>query len=150
MRNKGALFYKLGSYAWILFALFHALSFFNDPAQLLTNDEDRRVWQLLQTHVFHIRGMAINVSSLMRGFNFYLSIFTLGTGLLNVFAVKALAADAASLKRLAAVNVFTSALLLLVTALFFHLPPLILFGLIAAAFLLSFLLNRAKGIAAKV
>jgi len=40
MRNKSILFYKLGSYFLILFALVHTLSFFTNP------DEGRR-----QTHV---------------------------------------------------------------------------------------------------
>ncbi len=138
MRNKGVLFYKLGSYAWILFALFHSLSFFSDPAQLLTNDEDKRVWQLLQTHVFHIEGMAINVSAFLRGFNFYLSLFTLGLGVQNVLLVKALASNQSTLKKMAAANFILGALLLTVTALFFHLPPLILFSLITLLFLAAF------------
>lgn len=139
MRNKGALFYKLGSYAWILFALFHSLSFFNDPAQLLTSDEDKRVWQLFQTHVFHMQGMAINIADLLRGFNFYLSIFTLGMGTLNVLIIKNLSDNRAALKNFATVNLIIVALLLTVTVLFFHLPPLILFSLVAALFLLAFL-----------
>ena len=138
MRNKGVLFYKLGSYGFIAFALIHALSFFGDPAQALTNEEDRRVWQIITTHVFSIEGFSTTTFRLLAGYNFYLSVFTLGMGLLNVFVLKALATDAAALKRLAAVNAFTSALLLLITALFFHLPPIVLFSLITLAFSASF------------
>jgi len=137
MRTR-MLFYKIGSYGWIAFALVHCLSFFSDPAQLLTDAEDRRVWALLQTHVFHLEGMALNVAALLKGFNFYLSIFTLGMGTLNVLLLKPLAANEALLKKLAASNFLTASLLLLVTALFFHFPPLIMFSLIALSFLLAF------------
>lgn len=138
MRNKGVLFYKIGSYGFIAFALIHALSFFGDPAQALTNEEDRRVWQILTTHVFSVEGFSTTTFRLLAGYNFYLSVFTLGMGLLNVFVLKALVAEAASLKKLAAVNACTAALLLLVTALFFHLPPIVLFSLITLAFISSF------------
>ncbi len=151
MRNKGVLFYKLGSYGFIAFALIHALSFFGDPAQALANEDDRRVWQLIVSHVFTVEGFSTTAFKLLAGYNFYLSVFTLGLGLLNVVALKALATELAALKKLAAINLFTTALLLLVTVSFFHLPPIILFGLIALAFAVSFfLLTPAKGFSPKV
>jgi hypothetical protein len=139
MRNKGPLFYKLGSYGFILFALLHALSFFTDPAQAFTNEEDRRVWGLLVSHVFTVEGFSTTVFKLLAGYNFYLSIFTLGLGFLNVIALKALAHNGAALGRMAAINLLTTALLLLVTVIFFHLPPIIIFSAIFALFLAAFL-----------
>lgn len=140
MRNQGPLFYKLGSYGFIAFALIHALSFFGDPAQAFTNEEDRRVWGLLVSHVFTVEGFSTTAFKLLAGYNFYLSIFTLGLGFLNVIALKALAHDAAALKKMAAINLITTLLLLLVTVIFFHLPPIVLFTLIALAFAVAFFL----------
>jgi hypothetical protein len=142
MRNKGVLFYQLGSYSLILFALIHSLSFFSDPAKLLTNDEDKRVWQLIQTHVFNIGGMSTTTESLLTGFNLYLSSFTLFTGLLNLLLIKVSANNASSLKPAALLNLVMIGVLWTVTFIFFHLPPLILFGLTWVFFLLSFLSVR--------
>jgi hypothetical protein len=140
MRNKSVLFYKLGSYTLIAFALVHTLSFFVNPAELLTHEEDKRVWQLLQTHVFNIGGQSTTVKSLMRGFNLYLEILTLGAGVLNLFIVKYLAGNASALRIMAAINSILTGSLVIVTAIFFHLPPLVLFGLTCLFFLLSFVM----------
>lgn len=142
MHHRGVLFFKLGSYGLVLFALIHALSFFSDPAQLLTNDEDKRVWQLIQTHVFNIGGMSTTTKSLLTGFNLYLSIFTLNTGMLNILIVKYNAGNASFLKMMAATNLVMLGLLWIVTYLFFHLPPLILFGLTGIFFLTAFVLIK--------
>ncbi len=105
---------------------------------MLTSDEDKRVWQLLQTHAFHIQGMAINISEFCAASIFYLSIFTLGLGALNVLLVKNLPDNRSALNKLAAVNLIIATVLLAVTALFFHLPPLILFSLVTLLFLTAF------------
>lgn len=139
MRNKGLLFYKLGGYGFILFALLHALSFFTDPAQVLTREEDRRVWQTLATHVFSVQGFSTTVLQLLVGYNLYLSIFTLGMGLLNIVSAKSLAGNAAALRLSAAFNLIIVAALLIVTVIFFHLPPIIIFSAIFALFLAAFL-----------
>jgi len=139
MRNKGVLFYKLGSYSLILFALIHSLSFFSDPAKLLTNEEDKRVWQFIQTHVFNIGGMSTTTESLLTGFNLYLSSFTLFTGLLNLLLIKAYANNFPSLKLATVLNLVMVGVLWTITFIFFHLPPLILFGLTWVFFLLSFI-----------
>lgn len=142
MRDKGVLFYKLGSYGLILFALVHTLSFFTDPAELMTNEEDKRVWQIIQTHVFSIGGFSTTTEALFRGFNLYLEILTLFAGLLNVLAAKHHAGNPAFLKSMASVNLIMGGLLVLVTAIFFHLAPLILFGLTAIFFLAAFVLIK--------
>jgi len=139
MRNKSVLFYKLGSYGLILFALVHTLSFFTDPTELMTNEEDKRVWQLIQTHAFNIGGLSTTTKALFRGFNLYLEILTLFAGLLNVLTVRHYAGNPAFLKIMAGVNLVMVGLVLIVTAIFFHLPPLILFGLAWVFFLLSFI-----------
>lgn len=137
MRNKSLLFYKLGSYCFILFTLIHSLNFFSDPAKLLTNDEDQRVWQLIQTHVFNVGGMSTTTESLLTGFNLYLSAFTLFIGLLNLLLIKIAANNAAALKSAAVLNLVMLGALATITFIFFHLPPLILFGLSWVFFLLS-------------
>lgn len=142
MRDKGVLFYKLGSYGLILFALVHTLSFFTDPAELMTNEEDKRVWQIIQTHVFSIGGFSTTTEALFRGFNLYLEILTLFAGLLNVLAARHHAGNPAFLKSMAGVNLVMVGLLVIVTAIFFHLPPLILFGLTAIFFLAAFVLIK--------
>jgi len=104
MRNKNTLFYKLGSYVLIFFALVHTLSFFNDPAELLTDAESKKVWQLIDTHAFEIQGWSFTVRSILTGFSLYLEAFALGLGVLNLFIVKYHAGNASSLRALAAVN----------------------------------------------
>lgn len=142
MRNKTLLFYKLGSYGLILFALLHSLSFFSDPAKLLTNDEDKRVWQLIQTHVFNLGGMSTTTESLLTGFNLYLTAFTLFTGLLNLLLIKVFINNAVFLKPAAVLNLVMLGALWVITFIFFHLPPLILFGLSWVFFLLAFVWHR--------
>jgi hypothetical protein len=78
MRNKTTLFYKLGSYVLILFALVHTLSFFNDPAELLNDAESKKVWQLIDTHTFEIQGWSFTVRSILTGFSLYLETLALG------------------------------------------------------------------------
>jgi len=142
MRNKSILFYKLGSYFLILFALVHTLSFFTNPAELMTKEEDKRMWQLIQTHEFNIGGFSTTTKALFRGFNLYLEILTLFAGLPNVLTVRHHAGNPAFLKIMAGVNLAMVGLVLIVTAIFFHLPPLILFGLAWVFFLLSFISAR--------
>jgi len=142
MRNKSTLFYKLGSYVLILFALVHTLSFFNDPAELLTDEESKKVWQLIDTHTFEIQGWAFTVRGMLTGFSLYLEAFALGLGVLNLFIVKYHAGNASSLRAMAAVNLGIIGVVLIITAIFFHLPPLVFFGLAWIFFLTSFMMTR--------
>jgi hypothetical protein len=142
MRNKSTLFYKLGSYVLILFALVHTLSFFNDPAELLADAESKKVWQLIDTHTFEIQGWAFTVRSILTGFSLYLEAFALGLGVLNLFIAKYHAGDLSSLRALAAVNLGIIGVALVITAIFFHLPPLVFFGLAWIFFLTSILMAR--------
>jgi hypothetical protein len=142
MRNKSALFYKLGSYVLILFALVHTLSFFNDPAEFLTAAESKKVWQLIDAHKFEIQGWAFTVRGMLTGFSLYLETFALGLGVLNLFVVKYQTANASSLRVLAAVNLGILSVALIITAIFFHLPPLIFFGLAWIFFLTSLVMGR--------
>jgi len=139
MRNNGVLFYKLGSYGLILFTLVHSLSFFSDPAELLTNAEDARVWQLIQTHVFQIGGLSFTTKKLFTGFNLYLTIFTLFAGVLNILVFRNHFSNTAFLKLMATANLVMIGLVWIVTFIFFHLPPLLLFGLSWLLFLFSFI-----------
>lgn len=142
MQNKSAFFYKLGSYVLILFALIHASSFFSDPVKLLTDEESKKVWQLIDMHTFNIEGWSFTVRHLLTGFSLYLEIFALGLGVLNLFIVKYQASHASSLRPLAVVNLGIIGVVLIITASYFHLPPLILFGLSWLFFLLSFILAK--------
>lgn len=143
MHNKSKWFYKLGSYALILFAAVHTIAFFTDPAKLLTDEESKRVWQLIDTHQFNLEGMSFTIRSMLLGFNWYLEIFTLGLGVMNLLIVKQLAGQVASLRLMAVANVVIVGSLVVVTAIYFHLPPLVLFGLAWVFFLASLL--TAKG-----
>lgn len=143
MHNKSKWFYKLGSYALILFAAVHTIAFFTDPAKLLTDEESKRVWQLIDTHQFNLEGMSFTIRSMLLGFNWYLEIFTFGLGVMNLLIVKQLAGQVASLRLMAVANVVIVGLLVVVTAIYFHLPPLVLFGLAWVFFLASLL--TAKG-----
>jgi hypothetical protein len=142
MRNKTTFFYKLGSYVLILFALVHTLSFFNDPAELLADAESKKVWQLIDTHTFEIQGWAFTVRSILTGFSLYLEAFALGLGVLNLFIVKYQAGNAPSLRAMAAVNLGIVSVALVITAIFFHLPPLIFFGLAWIFFLISAMMKN--------
>lgn len=142
MRNKSALFYKLGSYVLILFALIHTLSFFNDPVELLTDAESKKVWQLIDTHTFEVQGWAFTVRSILTGFSLYLETFALGLGVLNLFIVKYHAGNSASLRAMAAVNLGIIGVALIITAIFFHLPPLIFFGLAWVFFLTALVMTK--------
>ena len=142
MRNQSTLFYKLGSYVLILFALVHTLSFFNDPAKLLTDAESQKVWQLIRTHNFDIQGWSFTVRSILTGFSLYLETFALGLGVLNLFIVKYHTGNASSLRALAAVNLGIMSVVLIITVIFFHLPPLIFFGLAWIFFLTSLIIER--------
>jgi hypothetical protein len=142
MRNKTTRFYKLGSYVLILFALVHTLSFFNDPAELLTDEESKKVWQLIDTHTFEIQGWSFTVRGILTGFSLYLETFALGLGVLNLFVAKYQAGNASSLRALAAVNLGIVSVALVITAIFFHLPPLIFFGLAWVFFLASLMMAR--------
>jgi hypothetical protein len=142
MRNKSTLFYKLGSYVLILFALVHTLSFFNDPAELLTDAESRKAWQLIEAHTFEIQGWSFTVRSILTGFSLYLEAFALGLGVLNLFIVKYHAGNTSSLRALAAVNFGIVSVVLIITGIYFHLPPLIFFGLAWIFFLASILMAR--------
>jgi hypothetical protein len=137
MRNKSRLFYKLGSYALILFAAVHTVAFFTDPAKLLADEESKKVWQLIDTHQFNIEGMVFTIRSLMLGFNWYLEVFTLGLGVLNLLIARQLAEQVSSLRLMAVANVVIVGLLVFVTAIYFHIPPLVLFGLSWLLFLAS-------------
>jgi hypothetical protein len=143
MRNKSLLFYKLGGYVLILFAAVHTAAFFSDPAKLLTDEESKKVWHLIDTHQFQIEDMSFTIRSLLLGFNWYLEVFTLGLGVLNLFIARQHANHASSLRLMAAVNVVMIGLLVVVTAIYFHLPPLVLFGLSWVFFLVA--LFTAKG-----
>lgn len=136
------LFYKLGSYVLILFAVIHTSALFGDPAKLLTDEESKKIWQLIHSHQFHIEGMSFTVRSLLMGFSLYLEIFSLGLGVLNLVAAKYQADNKAFLKTMAIVNLLILGLLLVVTAIYFHLPPLILFGLAWLFFLISFIMVK--------
>lgn len=142
MRNKTTLFYKLGSYVLILFALVHTLSFFNDPAELLADAESKRVWQLIDTHTFEVQGWAFTVRSILTGFSLYLEAFALGLGVLNLFIVKYHAGNPSSLRAMATVNLGIISVVLIITAIFFHLPPLVFFGLTWIFFLVSLVMAR--------
>ena len=142
MRNKSTLFYKLGSYVLILFAVVHTAALFSDPAKLLTDEESKKVWQLIHTHQFHIEGMTFTIRSILLGFNLYLEIFTLGLGVLNLALAKHQGDNQALLKTMAAVNLAVLSLVIVVTAIYFHLPPLILFGLAWLFFLASFVMAK--------
>lgn len=142
MRNKSKLFYNLGSYALILFAAVHTIAFFTDPAKLLTDEESKRVWQLIDTHQFNIEGMAFTIRSMLWGFNWYLEVFTLGLGVLNLLIARQFAEQVASLRLMAVANVVIVGLLVVVTAIYFHLPPLVMFGLSWIFFLVSLLTAR--------
>lgn len=142
MRNKSTLFYKLGSYVLILFALIHTLSFFNDPAELLTDEESRKVLQLIDTHTFQIEGWSFTVRHLLTGFSLYLEVFALGFGLLNLFIVKYQGDNASSLRPFIVVNLGIIGIVVVITAVYFHLPPLILFGLAWLFFLLSLIVAK--------
>lgn len=142
MRKTGIRLYKFGSYVFILFTLAHSLNYFSDPAKLLTNEEDKKIFHEIQTHVFNLGGFSTTTEGLLTGFNLYLSIFTLALGMLNVFLVKHLGDNVSALKTAAAINVLITGALLAVTARFFHFPPLILFGLACLFFLASFVLLR--------
>ncbi len=139
MQNKRVLFYKLGSYVLILFAAVHTVAFFSDPAKMLTDEESKKVWQLIDTHLFNIEGMVFTIRSLMLGFNWYLEVFTLGLGVLNLLIARQLAEQIASLRLMAVANVVIVGLVVVVTAIYFHLPPLVLFGLSWLFFLASLL-----------
>ncbi len=143
MRNKSILFYKLGSYVFILFAVAHTAAFFSVPAKLLTDEESKKVWHLIDTHQFNLEGMSFTIRSMLWGFNWYLEIFTLGLGVLNLLIARQLAEQVSSLRLMAVANVVTVGLLVVVTAIYFHLPPLVLFGLSWIFFLVS--LFMAKG-----
>ncbi|MGH7598197.1 MAG: LIC_13387 family protein [bacterium] len=139
MRNKSKLFYKLGSYVLLLFGAVHTVAFFTDPAKLLTDEESKKVWQLIDTHQFNIEGMVFTIRSLMLGFNWYLEVFTLGLGVLNLLIARQLAEQVSSLRLMAVANVVIVGLLVVVTAIYFHLPPLVLFGFSWLFFLASLL-----------
>lgn len=138
MRNLAGMFHKLGSCVLILFAAVHTAAFFVDPAARLTDEESKRIWHLMQTHQFQIEGTSFNVRSLMLGFNWYLEIFTLGLGILNLLLIKPLAEQAASFRLVSAANAIMTGLLAIVSAMYFHLPPLVLFGFSWLFFLLAF------------
>ena len=142
MRNKSVLFYRLGSYVLIFFAVVHVAAFFTNPAELLADEESKRVWHLIDTHRFNIEGMSFTIRSLLMGFNLYLEIFVLGLGVLNLVIVKHLAGNAAPFRLMALVNAGMIGLLVIVTAIYFHHPPLILFGLAGLFFLIAAFLIR--------
>jgi len=100
------------------------------------------MWQLIQTHEFNISGFSTTTKALFKGFNLYLEILTLFAGLLNVLTVRHHAGNPAFLKIMAGVNLAMVGLVLIVSFIFFHLPPQILFGLTWLFFLLSFILIR--------
>ncbi len=139
MRNKSKLFYKLGSYVLIFFGVVHTAAFFTDPAKLLTDEESKKVWQLINTHQFNLEGMSFTIRSLMLGFNWYLEIFTLGLGVLNLLIARQLAEQVSSLRLMAVANIVIVGSLVVVTAIYFYLPPLVLFGLSWLFFLASLL-----------
>jgi len=142
MRNKSKLFYKLGSYVLILFAAVHTAAFFTDPAKLLTDEESKKVWQLIDKHQFNLEGVSFTIRSLMLGFNWYLEIFTLGLGVLNLLIARQLAEQVSPLRLMAVANVVIVGSLVVVTAIYFYLPPLVLFGLSWLFFLVSLLTAR--------
>jgi fatty acid desaturase len=72
----------------------------------------------------------------------YLETFALGLGVLNLFVAKYQAGNASSLRALAAVNLGIVSVALVITAIFFHLPPLIFFGLAWVFFLASLMMAR--------
>jgi hypothetical protein len=80
---------------------------------------------------------------MLMGFNWYLEIFVLGLGVLNLVMVKHLVGSAATLRKMAMVNAGIVGALVVVTAIYFHLPPLILFGLAELFFLLAIFLAKA-------
>ena len=137
MRDRATLFYKLASYVLILFGVVHTAAFFSNPAELLTDERSKEVWQLIDTHRFNVEGMSFTIHSLLMGFNWYLEIFVLGLGVLNLVIVKHLAGNAAPFRLMAIVNAGMIGLLVIVTAIYFHLPPLILFGLAGLFFLIA-------------
>lgn len=139
MRNKSKLFYKLGSYVLILFGVVHTAAFFTDPAKLLTDEESQKVWQLINKHQFNLDGMSFTIRSLMLGFNWYLEIFTLGLGVLNLLIARQLAEQVSPLRLMTVANVVIVGSLVVVTAIYFYLPPLVLFGLSWLFFLVSLL-----------
>lgn len=105
MHKAGIRLYKLGGYVFILFALVHSLNYFSDPARLLTGEEDTRIFHEIQTHVFTLGGFSTTTEDLLTGFNLYLSVFTLGLGVLNVFLIKHLSENVSVLKTAAGINV---------------------------------------------
>jgi len=75
----------------------------------------------------------------LTGFNLYLSIFSLCTGVQNILTVRHHADNPSFLKIMAGGNLVMVGLILLVSCIFFHLPPQILFGTTWLFFLLSFI-----------
>ncbi len=146
MRKTGLRLYKVGSYLFILFALVHSFNYFSDPAKLLTSEEDKKIFHQIQTHVFNLGGFSTTTGDLLMGFNLYLSVFTLALGVLNLFLAKHVGDNVSALKAAATINAWITGALLTVTALFFHLPPLILFGFSCLFFLSSFVLLRKSGV----
>jgi hypothetical protein len=61
---------------------------------------------------------------------------------LNLFIVKYLAGNLSSLRAMAAVNLGIMSIVLIITAIFFHLPPLVFFGLAGIFFLVSLIMER--------
>jgi hypothetical protein len=142
MSGKNLLFYKIGSWTLIAFALLHSTSFFSDPSALFPDEEGKTLFNLMQNYQFHIMGLTRTVESFLTGHSVYLTIFTLFLGIQNLLMVKYYAASPQILKSMSLLNFLFYGSLAMVTAIFFIYPPLVLFSLIALAFLMSSLFSK--------
>ncbi len=144
MSGKSLLFYKIGSWTLIAFALIHSTTFFSDPSPLFPDEEGKTLFNLMQNYQFHIMGLTRTVESFLTGHSVYLTIFMLFLGIQNLLVVRYHAASAQIIKTMSLLNFLFYGSQAVVTAIFFIYPPLVLFSIIALAFLLSFLYQKNK------
>ena len=100
--KRSSLFFRTGGYLFILFFVAHSFAHFSDPATRLPDAESKRVWQLINNYEFDVGGLVINPGRFLTGYDWFLMIFTLFSGVQILLIAQT--GDRRLMKRIAAVN----------------------------------------------
>ncbi len=142
MLKRAISFFRIGASLQIVTAALHMIGHFSarEPA----NDTEAQLLHLMENYHLDVGGVERSMMDLFQGFSLTFAALLLYVALLNLLLVGHLRTNAKSFRMATLVNLVLTAILVVVSALTFPIPPTVLFALSGLAFLAALAPGRTE------
>ena len=126
--------FRTGAIACIVTALVHLFGHFS-PRPAAANETEATLWKLMETYRQDLgAGFERTAMDFLKGFSLAFSLYLLVLGTLGLLLLRHLQQDAAFMRRASAVCLFGTGALLVVSLVYFFLPPIVCAAVATAGF----------------